>query len=73
MNEQTRTYTYRGLLAQLACAIYNDEGWDKQAVAALLHMGDPGNDYMFDGDPPAELTPEDVDAALDKIFERAGV
>ena len=37
------------------------------------HMGDPGLSPTFGGDPPEELTPEDVIAAMDRIFGRAGV
>ena len=37
-----RTGVYRGIIMTLACAIYNDEeGWGKEAVIALLKMGDP--------------------------------
>ena len=62
---------YRRMVATLACAIYNDDDWDKQKVAALLCMGDPTNDYMFKDNPPEKLTDKDVMAALDSIFERA--
>ena len=35
---ESRTHVYRGTIAALACAIYNREDWDKQTVAAQLHM-----------------------------------
>lgn len=73
MNESLRANVYRGMIAILAEVIYNGECWDKQTVAAQLHMGDPSLDYMFPGEPPKELTDEDVFAALDNIFEKAGI
>lgn len=57
----TREQVYRGWVAQLACAIYNDEEWDK------------GLDYTFSGDPPERLEQEDFFAAIDRIFDRAGI
>ena len=69
----TREQVYRGWVAQLACAIYNDEEWDKQTVASLLHLGDKGLDYTFPGDPPERLEQEDFFAAIDRIFDRAGI
>lgn len=73
-NEETRTQIYRGTIAALACAIYNGEGWDKQTIAAQLHMGDKSLDYTFpEGEVPEELSNEDVFAAMDGIFERAGI
>lgn len=68
-----RTAWYRGAVMTLACAIYNEEGWDKQTVASFLHMGDPRRDYTFRGEPPEKLTDDDVVAAMDGIFERAGI
>ena len=73
MNTAERMTVYREWVATLACAIYNDKGWDKQAVASFLHMGDPSLDYTFRGDPPGELTRDDFIAAMDRIFERAGI
>ena len=73
MNQSERMYVYRGMVATLACAIYNGENWDKQAVAGLFHMGEKNLDYVFPGDPPEKLTDEDVMAAMDRIFERAGI
>ena len=52
---------------------YNDEDWDKQTIAGLLHMGDPSLDYAFPDDPPDKLTDKDVWDAIDRIFERAGI
>lgn len=69
----TREHVYRGTIVALAKAIYNGECWDKQTVAAQLHMGDPALDYAYSGEPPEELTDEDVFAALDEMFERAGI
>ena len=73
MNPTERMNAYRAWVATLACALYNDEDWDKQTVASFLHMGDPSLDYSFRGDPPEELTFDDFIAAMDKIFERAGI
>ena len=73
MKTEARTNVYRGMVSGLACAIYNNEGWDKQNVAELLRLGDPTNDYMFRGDPPERLTEHEVDDALDRIFEWAGI
>lgn len=73
MNTDERMNVYRGWVASLACAIYNGEDWDKQAVAASLHMGDSSFDYAFAGDPPERLTEDEVLAAIDRIFERAGI
>ena len=73
MNVEDRMHVYRGMVATLACAIYNGEDWNKQTVAGLLHLGDPSLDYVFSGHPPDELTEEDVYAALDRIFKRAGI
>ena len=73
MNPEMRTHYYRGLAANLACAIYNGEEWDKQTLAALLQMGDPRFDYTFAEDPPERLTDDDVLAAIDRIFERHGI
>ena len=61
------------MIATFACAIYNGKNWDKQAVAAQLHMGDPSLYYTFRNDPPEELTDEDVMKALDNIFKRKGI
>ena len=70
--DPSRIHTYRGWVAALACAIYNGEGWDKQTIAALLHMGDERYDYPFPGEPPEKLTEEDIFAAMDAVFRRAG-
>ena len=72
INLKARNDVYRGHVSILAKAIYNGENWDKQAVAAQLHMGDEGLDYMFPGEPPEKLEEEDFLDALDKICERAG-
>ena len=74
MNNEQRTGVYRGMIMTLACAIYNDEeGWGKEAVIALLKMGDPESGRDTLEHPPEQLTDQDVDEALDGIFERAGV
>ena len=73
MNLEERYQVCRGMVVTLADAIYNGQEWDKQAVAALLHMGDPSLDYAFPGEPPAALTDTDFFEALDRIFERAGI
>ena len=73
MSQSDREHVYRGLVGTLACAIYNDEQWDKQQLAALLHMGDPSLDYVFRDEPPAKLSYEDVLDAVDRIFERGGI
>ena len=72
MNVTDRMHVYRGWVELLACAIYNDEGWDKQSVARLLHMGDPSLEYNF-RNPPERLTPDDVYEAMDRVFERGGI
>lgn len=68
-----REHVYRGTIAALAQAIYNGDNWDKQTVAGQLHLGDPALDYTYPGEPPEELTDEDVFAALDEMFEKAGI
>ena len=73
MTTTERIYVYRGWVAALACAIYNGDSWDKQTVASFLHMGEQGFDYQFPDDPPEKLTEDDVMAAMDRIFERAGI
>ena len=73
MNESERLRITQEWAARLACAIYNGEGWDKQAVASFLHMGDSGLDYMFVGDPPETLNEDDFIDAMNRIFERAGL
>ena len=72
-SQDERVVLYREWVATLACAIYNGEDWDKQTVAAFLHMGESRFDYMFAGDPPERLTEDEVIAAIDRIFERAGI
>ena len=72
MDATTRMDVYREQVATLACAIYNGEDWDKQAVISFLHMGDPSLDYTTRGIPPERLEPDDVIAALDRMFTRAG-
>lgn len=74
MKLEDRIACYRGWVMTLAGDRYNggDEG-DKQAVAALLHMGDRRLDYTFEGEPPEKLTDGDVASAMDAIFERAGI
>ncbi len=73
MDLEGRIAFYRGTIATLACAIYNGEDWDKQALAAQLHMGDPRFDYTFEGEPPETITDSDVFEALDRILERANM
>lgn len=70
LNTEDRIDCYRGWVARLACAIYNGEGWDKQALASYLHMGDQGLDYTFPGNPPEELTEDAVLEAIDAMFAR---
>ena len=73
-NQEERVRIYRGYIGQLACALYNDEeDWDKQAIGAFFHMGDPAQDYIFPDEPPITLTEEEFLDALDRIFERAGI
>ena len=73
MNVEERYHVCRGMVMALALAIYNGEDWDKQAVAAHLHMGDEAIYYTFRDDPPEKLTDRDVASALDAIFERKGI
>ena len=42
-------------------------------LAGVSHMGEQGLDYQFPDDPPEKLTEDDVMAAMDRIFERAGI
>ena len=63
MNAEDRISVYRGMVMTLACAVYNGEDMGKDAVADLLRIENP----------PETLTDEDAAAALDKIFERAGI
>ena len=56
MNESERLRICQEWAARLACAIYNGEDWDKQAVASYFHMGEEGLSYWFPGDPPERLT-----------------
>lgn len=72
INWEARSNVFRGHAAILAEAIYNGENWDKQTVAAQLHMGDKGLDYMFPGEPPEKFEEEVFLDALDKLCERAG-
>ena len=61
-----RINSYRGWAARLACAMYNGEQWDREQMVEFL---------MFDDEiePPEELTLDDAEAAMDAIFERAGI
>ena len=70
MDDAERIVNLREWVVELACAIYNGEDWDKQQVAAFLHMGEPGLDYTFRDEPPTTISREDVLAAIDRIFER---
>lgn len=71
MNESERLRICQEWAARLACAIYNGEDWDKQAVASYFHMGEEGLSYWFPGDPPERLTEDDFIAAMRRIFELA--
>ena len=73
MNTGERMNIYREWAATLACAIYNGEDWDKRTVISYLHMGDPSLDYDTRGIPPERMEPDDVIAAMDRIFTRAGI
>ena len=73
MNIEERTNIYRVYIGTLAAAIYNEEGWDKQQMASYFHMGDSSHSYAFPEEPPARLEIDDFIAALDRIFERAGI
>ena len=73
MNTEERMDLYREWITRLACAIYNEEGWDKQVVIGYFEMGDKSLDYDTRGIPNADLTPDDVIGAIDRIFTRAGI
>ena len=65
---------YLGLATTLTLALYNEKDkWDKQAIAALLHMGDPSQDYIFPDEPPDKITDDQVYAAIRLILEKAGI
>ena len=72
MNVEERMRIYREWVAALACAIYNnEEDWGKRKVISFLCLGDPSIDYDTWGEPPDEMTPENVMMAMDNIFRRA--
>ena len=73
MNESERLRICQEWAASLACAMYNGEVWDKQAVASYFHMGEEGLSYTFQGDPPERLTEDDFIAAMNRMFERANL
>ena len=65
MNQEERTHVYRGMIAELAVALYNREqiGHEQDVVAEALRLDDR----------PDRLTREQVDAAMDAIFENASI
>ena len=69
---EVRTACYRGWITTLALELSRQGPDQLQAVAGLLHMGDEKLDYVF-RNPPAELDEEMIEAAMDRVFERAGV
>ena len=73
MNVEERMNIYRELVVDLACAIYNEEDWDKQRIISALRLGDPSFDYETRGIPPDELTREAVIMAMDNMFRQAGL
>ena len=73
MNVEDRMNCYRGWVARLACAIYNGEEWDKQEVAAYLHMGESSLNYAYRDEPPERLEMDEAIDAMDRIFEQGGI
>ncbi len=71
MDVERRMECYRDWVATLACAIYNDENWDKGNVISYLRMGDPSFDYDTKGIPPERMEPDDVLLAMDRMFTKA--
>ena len=69
-----RDQIYRRMIANLAKAIWNEEGWDKQSVASILGMLDERADYLLPPDMvPDTLTTRNVYEALDHVVEEAGL
>ena len=73
MNVEERMRIYREWVAALACAIYNEENWDKQQVISFLHLGDRSLDYTTRGTPPEKMTEDHVLMAMDNMFRQAGL
>jgi len=71
---RSREQLYRDMIAKLARAIYNEEGWDRQSVKELLGMLDEmGKDLPPSDQVPETLSDADVFAALDSTLEEAGL
>ena len=74
MDSDARIKCLRAWVADLALAIANEpDQWDLQTVAGHLHMGEKGLNYMFPDPVPEKLTGDQVQAAIDRIFEKAEI